>query len=218
MHLRSIIVFGRWYVKQKLLPIDNPFATPEFVRVRDKAIRYLSEAEFKRIWETETTAEYRFMYLVALLTALRLSDILALKFSQIDFQNWTILAIQHKTQRRLTVPIHQELREHLLRARIAARGRDSVWEKRRTVGGVSHHFTKVAKRAGVQGISFHGLRRTCASWLVQRGVPILNVSTLLGHSSVVLTQRMYGSLAPSNLQADVRQLPAPTGSLPLSRG
>ncbi len=215
MHLRSLKVFGRFLAKHKLASADNPFATLEFIRVRDKQIRYLSEDEFKRIWQTETIPEYRFMFLIALLTALRLSDILALKFSQIDFRNWTLLIVQQKTQRRLTIPVHPELREPFLHAQIAAKGRDSVWERQRTVGAVSHHFTKVAVRAKVYGISFHGLRRTCASWLVQKGVPILNVSTLLGHSSVVLTQKMYGSLAPSNLQADVLHLPIPTGSIPL---
>jgi integrase len=215
MHLRSIKVFGRWLAKHKLAPADNCFATLEFVRVRDKQIRYLTEDEFKRIWQTEKIPEYRFVYLVALLTALRLSDILSLKVSQIDFRNWTITVVQQKTQRRLTIPVHPELREPFLHAQIAAKGRDAVWEKQRSVGAISHHFTKVAVRAKVDGISFHGLRRTCASWLVQKGVPILNVSTLLGHSSVVLTQKMYGSLAPSNLQNDVLQLSIPTGSIPL---
>jgi len=215
MHLRSIKTFGRWCTKHKLLSSDNPFATLDFIPTKDKQIRYLSEEEFKRIWETEKIGEYRFIYLCGLLTALRVSDLLALKFSQIDFHNWTIVIVQKKTQRRITIPIHPELREPLLHAQIAAKGRDSIWEKERTVGAVSHHFTKVAKRAKVKGISFHGLRKTCASWLVQKGVPILNVSTLLGHSSVLLTQRMYGSLAPSNLQNDVLQIPIPTGSIPL---
>ena len=48
-------------------------------RVRDKTIRYLTEAEFTNIWEAEKIEEWRFMYLMGLLTALRLSDILALR-------------------------------------------------------------------------------------------------------------------------------------------
>jgi integrase len=134
MHLRSIKVFGRWCVKHKLLPADNPFATLEFIRVRDKQIRYLTENEFTRIWETEKMGEYRFIYLVALLTALRLSDILSLKFSSVDFKNWTITVAQQKTQRRLTIPVHPELREPFLHAQIAAKGRESVWEKQRHKG------------------------------------------------------------------------------------
>ena len=43
---------------------------------------------------------------------------------------------------------------------------------------------------------------TCASWLVQAGVPLLEVSKLLGHSTIEMTER-YAHLAPENLKAAV---------------
>ncbi len=41
----------------------------------------------------------------------------------------------------------------------------------------------------------HVLRHTCASWLVQRGVPLYTVSKWLGHTSIKTTER-YAHLAP----------------------
>ena len=46
------------------------------------------------------------------------------------------------------------------------------------------------------------MRHTCASWLVQGGVPLLEVSKLLGHSTTEMTER-YAHLAPENLKAAV---------------
>jgi integrase len=51
----------------------------------------------------------------------------------------------------------------------------------------------------------HALRHTCASRLVQRGVPLLVVKEWMGHKSVLTTQR-YAHLSPSNLFDAVKAL------------
>ena len=42
----------------------------------------------------------------------------------------------------------------------------------------------------------HSMRHSVASNLVSAGVPILEVSRLLGHSSTAITERVYMKLAP----------------------
>lgn len=44
-------------------------------------------------------------------------------------------------------------------------------------------------RAGIQGLRWHDLRHTCASRAIQRGAKLEQVQALLGHSSVVQTER-----------------------------
>lgn len=57
-------------------------------------------------------------------------------------------------------------------------------------------------RARLADLRVHDLRHTCASWLVQAGVPLLEVSKLLGHSTIEMTER-YAHLAPENLRTAV---------------
>jgi integrase len=59
-------------------------------------------------------------------------------------------------------------------------------------------FRSACERAGIEGISFHNLRKTCASRLVQNNVPIHYVSKILGHSTVDITASYYADLAPSD--------------------
>lgn len=61
-----------------------------------------------------------------------------------------------------------------------------------------YRFGVVTKAAGCPDVTLHILRHTCASRLVQRGVPIFTVSKWLGHSSVKVTER-YAKLAPDSL-------------------
>jgi len=54
-----------------------------------------------------------------------------------------------------------------------------------------------------QRLSFHSLRHTYASWLVDRGVGLYDVQKLLGHRSSALTER-YSHLSDSRLTEDVK--------------
>ena len=76
------------------------------------------------------------------------------------------------------------------------------------------HFSQRARRnnvgrrtgasmraAGIDDASFHSLRHTAASWMVQAGRPILEVSKILGHGSIRMTE-VYAHLAPTAFEAD----------------
>lgn len=54
----------------------------------------------------------------------------------------------------------------------------------------------------------HAMRHTFCSRLVQRGVDIVTVSKLAGHSSIVVTMR-YSHLAPDSLAHAIRKLEDP---------
>jgi integrase len=55
-----------------------------------------------------------------------------------------------------------------------------------------------------QKLTFHSLRHTYASWLVDRGIELYDVKQLLGHRSIELTQR-YSHLSDKRLIEDVKE-------------
>ena len=59
------------------------------------------------------------------------------------------------------------------------------------------HFYLAMERAGVPRISFHSLRHSCATILLQQDVHPKKVQELLGHSSIVLTLDTYSHIIPA---------------------
>ena len=68
-------------------------------------------------------------------------------------------------------------------------------------------YKKMFQRAGIAGHS-HQLRHTFAVNLLQKGVSMGNVSTLLGHRSIKITEKYYASWVAArqqHLDAEVRR-------------
>lgn len=53
---------------------------------------------------------------------------------------------------------------------------------------INNHVKKIAKRAGLTGVHAHLLRKTFATNALRAGMPLLNVSRLLGHENIATTQ------------------------------
>jgi integrase len=62
-------------------------------------------------------------------------------------------------------------------------------------------FAGAVKRAGIQRITPHDLRHTCASLAVSAGANVLALSKMLGHSKPSITLDVYADLFDSDLDA-----------------
>lgn len=98
-----------------------------------------------------------------------------------------------KTRRLQRIPLHPRVRAlaAILPLGIGDRQLRERWAQARAETGLRCRW--------------HDLRHSCASWLVQAGVPIYTVAEILGHSSVQVTKR-YAHLAPQHLQDAIEKL------------
>lgn len=53
------------------------------------------------------------------------------------------------------------------------------------------YFAPAAKKLGLNEVTIHWLRHTCASMLIRIGAPISTISEILGHSSIQITLETY---------------------------
>jgi integrase len=70
---------------------------------------------------------------------------------------------------------------------------------------LSHTFTKLARRAGLEGLRFHDLRHTFASLMLLRGAKPKVISEALGHASVAFTMDTYSHII-EGMQEDAMAL------------
>jgi len=55
----------------------------------------------------------------------------------------------------------------------------------------SRTFKRLTERAGIEDFSFHGLRHTAATMLLEKGIDLKTVSATLGHADINITGNIY---------------------------
>ena len=163
--------------------------------------------------------------LLSLYTGMRLGEICALRWSDVDWSRGTV-TVRRTAQRMLdssggnrtqlrtglpksassirTIPVPTFLMEALRSLRAGAAedayifGDECPAEPRTQ----QRRFQRLAKRAGIQNVHFHTLRHSFATRMLELGVDVKTISRLLGHSSVQITLDCYAhSLLESQRQA-----------------
>jgi integrase len=71
-----------------------------------------------------------------------------------------------------------------------------------------HEYIHLIKAAEVRPTKFHGLLHTCATLLLQAGVPIKVVQERLGHKRIEITLNIYAHALPSMQQDAAAKLAA----------
>jgi site-specific recombinase XerD len=70
-------------------------------------------------------------------------------------------------------------------------------------GGVRAHDAVDRSGDNVSAVSPHTLRRTFATTLINRGVPLLTISKALGHADVSTTAAYYAELMPEQMRMEI---------------
>lgn len=214
--------------------IDNKlcsFALPKNIKLtmQKKELSVLSPAELKKLEialsnsETPTAVGI----LISLYMGLRIGEICALRWNDIDFERQILLVrstvarvkvdgessstkliidTPKTTSSLREIPIPDFINQSLLLVR---RKSQSLYVVSNNATFVSprtyeYRFHKFLKEAGIDDINYHTLRHTFATRCVEHGVDIKSLSEILGHSNVSVTLGTYvhSSLELKRVQMD----------------
>jgi integrase len=153
--------------------------------------RFFSDEELHHLQQLLPIEEWR-MVAVALGSGMRLSEQLGLKWPHIDWDSKTATIPLSKSGKVRRVPLSDDvlsiLREQFSESPyVFPRPGDPL--RPADVREVSKWFGDRLIKAGITDASWHVLRHTFASRLLQAGTDIVTVSRLLGHSTITTTMR-----------------------------
>ncbi len=189
----------------------NPATDLEKPSIAKPKTRFLSREEFDRL-ETSAPTWLTPMLRMAVATGMRLKEVTGLRWSDIDRRAGLLHVPQDSKTGSRVIPLSDSMRtildgqvRHVRSAYLFldTRGRSYASEGGRN--RISRATTAAMKAAGIEEASFHTLRHTAAAWMVQSGVPLYEVQTILGHSTPVMTQR-YSHLQPGHLKGAMTAL------------
>jgi integrase len=148
--------------------------------------------------------------LLGLYTGQRKEAILSLRWPQMDLDvgriDFNTPGASRSNKRRSKIPIPTRLRGHLRRAR--RRGTDLgfvVNENGSRLKDIKRGFASACTRARLEEVTPHVLRHTCATWLMQKGVPLWEAAGYLAMTPETL-QRVYGHQHPDFLRSAAEAL------------
>lgn len=216
---------------------SNPMVAVRRVKQHRPEAKALTEEQIKLFFEHVDNKMLERIFSFALQTGMRRSEILGLRWSDIDFKkktasvNQTVLAVDGKAAEifettktkssRRTISLSDDLVALLKEQRVY------FLELKMSLGNtskcnlvfpsqvltplapdnISREAKKVFRAAGIPEFTFHSFRHTHATFLIEQGINFKIVQYRLGHSNFSTTMDIYSHVTPG-MDYDAAQLAA----------
>ncbi len=185
---------------------SNPMALVERPRVRHSSeIDVLSASEVRTLVRETSTEQYKALILTAAFTGLRMGELLALRWGEVDFAAETIRVVRSftiggesspKSGKPRSVPMVREVASALasLGQREHFTGDDELVFAGVAGGHVNSkdvraEYKAALARARLRNLRFHDLRHTFGTRAVEQAASILELKEWMGHANVQTTMR-----------------------------
>ena len=186
-------------VRDGLIPRD-PSSGIRHISVPDSRKEFLTIEEVRRMAETpyarkgsmseSLQAEIRIAFLFGCCTGFRVSDLMQLKWKDIDEKRMEIVKRQKKTRKLVVVPVKSETLALL--GKVEGHDWESLVfpELAKTHTTTNRYLHGWAQAAGIRkNVSWHTARHTDATLLLEYGADLYTVMRLLGHTRVQTTMQ-----------------------------
>jgi len=168
--------------------------------------KILGDEDMRRLVEA---AEPRIkpVLIIALSTGMRRNEILGLKWQNVHFEGKYIFIEYSKSGKTRQIPMNDLIFETLKNIPRVSEFVFYNTKKNKNVSlfAVRDAFLRACEKAKIKGLRFHDLRHCAASAMVRKGIDLVTVSKILGHSSIIMTMR-YAHPTPENMKLAINSL------------
>lgn len=170
----------------------------------------LSRIELDRMFTVPQNIKHRLLLMLTYGAGMRISEVQKLRVHDIDFASLTIHIKWAKWQKDRISILSEKIRDEIQSYCLLKKPDDFVFESER--GGMlhartlAHIFQQTKEKAGItKPATFHSLRHSFATHLLENGTDIRYVQVLLWHNNIRTTQ-MYTQVTNPNLKNIVSPL------------
>lgn len=167
--------------------------------------------------------EMRVLIVLAVESAMRLGEMLRLRWKDVDIDanEITVEGTHTKTQKTRLVPLTNRAKEALEALRPSPLKPDALIFQPQgvlVVGelfSVKRAFTTARKTAEISDLHFHDLRRTAITRMVELGIPLEIVGKIAGHEKLETTHKHYLATDRQSIATATAKLNAAANQLPI---
>ncbi len=198
--------FFNWAVKKGYYEKLNPFSMQKLKEHNYREVM-LNPDQIDELFTIAQSIDETFHKVVSilLLTGMRRGELFSLEWSEVNFDTRFIVLSQYKTKsrKRRAIPISPVLREILLSLKNNHTG--ILVMGNYTVNILAKHWNKLLKQVSFPVINdgthlrVHDMRHVYSQSLLNAGISLEDIQSLLGHQSVETTQKRYAQFARPDL-------------------
>lgn len=153
----------------------------------------LSKSEIEKIISVISNSKHKLAISLSYAAGLRVSELVNLKVQDIDFEELTIHIKEAKGKKDRITVFPERLKSDIKNLMAGKAGNDLVFESNRggklTTTSFQKVFQSALRRSGIKKkATFHSLRHSFATHLLENGVDVRYVQELLGHANIRTTQ------------------------------
>lgn len=197
---------------------------------------YLTPEQLQTLLSGAPDDVYGLLFQTAGYTAMRLGELLALRWENVDWERSAIRVVETQTRRApndwITGPpksragyrtihipsqLRQALRDHRTTQLEIRLQLGSTWQDHDLVfanmrgrpldrGTIRSKLSQLCRRLDLPVITMHGLRRSAATWMASLGVHPRVIQERLGHESIETTMRIYAAVSADMDRAAAEQM------------
>ncbi|MBL4871861.1 MAG: site-specific integrase [Rhodobacteraceae bacterium] len=188
----------------------NPMRKVPKLKEPQGRVRYLEEEELSRLMNACSKSTNKFLFIIVLIavtTGMRKSEILNLKWSDVNLDRGIAVIEEPKNGQRRSAPLLPQIAEklHAVKEEISQKsvylfpGRSNL----NPIDIKSSWYRAIAE-AQVEDFRFHDLRHTAASYLAMDGASVPQLAAVLGHRSHQMAAR-YAHLSDASIHGIIEK-------------
>ena len=196
---------------------DNPARAFRYSKPKKVNANVLTPLEMEDYLNTAERLGHLPMFMLALTAGLRQGELIALKWSDLDIENWTLTIAENRAvvRRELveygsqtrTIALTPEVIDLLIREHDKHPSSPLMFMHPATLKPYSPQMVRrmhdeIIKEAGIDHIRYVDLRHTCAILALKNGMDTKELARMLGHYRPTITRENYEPYLPHKVQKD----------------